>query len=80
MTGILKSAFKKALAPGGTLLSVEMGHKDKEEDLITLKDMIEKGGLKPVIDRRYSFEEIPEAHKYVEQKHKKGNVVITVKT
>jgi NADPH:quinone reductase-like Zn-dependent oxidoreductase len=80
MTGISKSAFKKALMPGGVLLTVDMGHKDNEEDLLTLKDMIEKGGLKPVIDRRYSFEEIPEAHKYVEQKHKKGNVVITVKT
>ena len=78
MTGIPVSAFKNALVPGGTMLTVDMGHKDKEEDLITLKEMIEKGGLKPVIDRRYSFEEIPEAHKYVEQKHKKGNVVITV--
>jgi NADPH:quinone reductase-like Zn-dependent oxidoreductase len=78
MTGIPVSAFKNALVPGGTMLTVDMGHKDKEEDLITLKEMIEKGGLKPVIDRRYSFEEIPEAHKYVEQKHKKGNVVISV--
>ena len=78
MTGIPVSAFKNALVPGGTMLTVDMGHKDKEEDLVTLKEMIEKGGIKPVIDRKYSFEQIPEAHKYVEQKHKKGNVVITV--
>lgn len=80
MTGIPKSAFKDALAAEGKWLTVDMGHKDSEKDLLTLKEMIEKGGLKPVIDRRYSFEEIPEAHKYVEQKHKKGNVVISVAT
>ena len=80
MTGISKSAFKKAIAPGGTILTVEMGHRDRVEDLITLKEMIESGSIKPVIDRKYSFEEIPEAHKYVEKKHKKGNVVITITT
>jgi len=78
MNGISKSAFKQVLAPGGTLLTVEMGHRDQVEDLITLKAMIESGSIKPVIDRKYSFEEIPEAHRYVEKKHKKGNVVISV--
>ncbi len=80
MAGISKSAFKKAIAPGGTILTVEMGHQDQVEDLITLKEMIESGSIKPVIDRKYSFEEIPEAHMYVEKKHKKGNVVITITT
>ena len=73
-----KSKCKNILKSNGKYVSVASSPKKNVNDLLFLKEVIESGKLKTVIDRRYKLEQIREAHAYVEQFHKRGNVVINI--
>jgi len=76
---ILKSQAKNTLTPDGQYISIDDGIAAVSyDDLVLMKDLVESGEFKPVIDRSYPLEQMVEAHKYVETGHKKGNVVISV--
>jgi NADPH:quinone reductase-like Zn-dependent oxidoreductase len=55
------------------MLFAELNH----NDLTFLGDLMQSGKVTPVIDRRYTLSEVPEAIKYLEQGHARGKVVIT---
>jgi NADPH:quinone reductase-like Zn-dependent oxidoreductase len=73
-----KSACRPLLKEKGRYASVAGSPKAAAHDLRTLKSIIEAGKLKTVIDRTYTLEQIREAHAYVEQFHKRGNVSVKV--
>src|ERR1700682_4684609 len=68
-----------ALASGGVSMSVDDAFpRTERSDLLVLKELAESGALRSVIDRRYTLDEIVEAHRYVDLGHKKGNVIVTI--
>jgi NADPH:quinone reductase-like Zn-dependent oxidoreductase len=73
-----KATWKPLLreGSGGRFCSVKSPTAEKREYLDVLHAMIAEGKLKPIIDKSYPFEQLAEAHEYVELGHKKGNVVI----
>jgi len=56
----------------------QFSHKPNQEDLVFMKELIEAGKVKSVIDRRYPLSEVPEALRYYGEGHARGKVVITV--
>ena len=73
-----KAKAKSVLKKGGSYVSIHMFTSEKTDKLIRIGQMIDKGLLKPVIDREYAFEEIVRAHRYVDTGRKKGNVLVKV--
>lgn len=74
-----KSQVAKALVPNGAFVTIaKLNTKQSTEEFTFIKELIEAGEIKAVIDRRYPLEQAAEAHRYVEAGHKRGNVVITV--
>ena len=68
-----------AVASGGVSMSVDDAFpRTKKSDLLVLKELAESGAFRPVIDRRYTLDEIVEAHRYVDLGHKRGNVIVTI--
>jgi NADPH:quinone reductase-like Zn-dependent oxidoreductase len=74
-----KEKYSQVLAPNGIYVSiVKLSTKEGMENLVFIKELIEAGAIKAVIDRCYPLEQMVEAHSYVDTGHKRGNVVITV--
>jgi len=73
-----KLACKNLLKAKGKYVSVSGSPSKSPNDLLFLKGVIESGRLKTVIDRSYTLDQIREAHAYVENHHKKGNVVVNI--
>ncbi|MBL8102883.1 MAG: NAD(P)-dependent alcohol dehydrogenase [Anaerolineales bacterium] len=74
-----ESQNSKVLKPNGTFVSMaKLSTKESMDNLVFIKELVEKGEIKAVIDRCYPLEEMVEAHRYVDAGHKKGNVVIAV--
>lgn len=75
--GKLSSAkAKDSLKPEGRYVTTKSIIKERREDLIELKQIIELGKIEAVIDRTYPLDGIADAHRYVEKGHKSGNLVI----
>jgi NADPH:quinone reductase-like Zn-dependent oxidoreductase len=78
-TSALKEACRRALAAGGTFVSIDDGNLELDSRrLYKVAGLVEAGHITPITDRCYPLEDIVAAHRYVELGHKRGNVAVTV--
>jgi len=73
-----KSEYKKVLSSEGRFASVKGDAKSTKNVLDDFMTLVEKGAVKPVIDKIYSWEEIVEAHNHIDTGHKVGNIGLRV--
>ena len=76
-----KTTAKKAatvLHEHGTFVTTQKRRREQVRDLLAVRDMVASGAVRAVIDRSYTLDQIREAHRYVEEGHKQGNVVVQV--
>ena len=78
-TSALKEACRRALVEGGAFVSIDDGNLELDSRrLYKVSELVEAGGITPITDRCYPFDQIVAAHRYVELGHKRGNVAVTV--
>jgi len=75
---LLYFTIRKPLASRGDKKFIFFVTKSNQEDLVTLRDLMEQGKVVPVIDRRYTLSETRDAIRYFEEGHTRGKVIITV--
>lgn len=71
---------KPVLADSGAFVTTQSRRKESTEELLAVSELLDAGAIHAVIDRRYTLEQIPDAHRYVERGHKRGNIVIAIPT
>jgi NADPH:quinone reductase-like Zn-dependent oxidoreductase len=73
-----RSKRRRALKVDGKFQSVWTPTTEAKEDLLFLAELVKAGKLRPFIDKRYTLEQVPDAHRYIESGRKRGNVVVNV--
>jgi NADPH:quinone reductase-like Zn-dependent oxidoreductase len=71
-------AFGAIMSMTGNKKISGMMAKPNSGDLTIIKDLIEKGKISPVIDRKYPFQELPEAMRYLEEGHARGKIIVSI--
>jgi NADPH:quinone reductase-like Zn-dependent oxidoreductase len=69
---------ERVLAEHGRFVTTRTRRREQAEELRTVRDMVAGGAVKAVVDRSFALDEIAEAHRYVEEGRKQGNVVVVV--